>query len=104
LYADGIQGSFGTFAYGYTYSGNASFTGSRSAYFGSFIDFNAREFSAGTQSTYTIGGIGVQISRTSGTVTYSINLYSARTESFWVTSGTVLSGTNYIVTEYNQIS
>jgi hypothetical protein len=100
LYADGIQGGFGTLAYGYGYSSNASFTGSRSAYFGSFIDFNARDFSAGTLSTYTIGGIGVQISRTSGTVTYSLSVYSAGTESFWVTSGTVLSGTNYIVTEY----
>ena len=38
------------------------------------------------------------------TLTWVLNFYPFQDFSFWVKSGTVLNGANYLVTEYNQIS
>lgn len=39
-----------------------------------------------------------------GTLTWVLNYYPLQDFNFWVKTGTVLNGTNYLVTEYNNIS
>jgi len=90
-----------------TVSSNASFTGNRTIkyfYGNRNIPLSYGALTAAAAPIRTLGSWSVLLSRSSGTVGFSLQLCKSVLEEFWIPSGSVLSGTKYLVTEYNNIS